>query len=377
YGSIEASVEAMRFGAFDFLEKPFTSQKLFDCIDRAFNSKTESVQYEKSGKESVKSFEGIIYESEKFYKVLEMVRKVAPTAMNILITGESGTGKELIARAVHGLSKSNTDPFVPVNCGALPEGLFESELFGHEKGAFTGAVKTKPGLLEFANNGTFFLDEISELGQTLQAKLLRMLEDKKIRRVGGQSEIDIDVRIISASNKDLHKAVEDNSFREDLFYRLATIEIEIPPLRERVSDIMPMANHFIEQICRKEDVPVKKFSPEAEEILKSYSWPGNVRELQNIIGRMYYLCSGPIIQSDDLPIPISDRNKRIGAEFLNLKYKKAKDQVLEKFEIEYLSYHLKQNEGNISRTAELCGMDRRTIHRLIKAYNIIYKDDQE
>jgi DNA-binding NtrC family response regulator len=215
------------------------------------------------------------------------------------------------------------------------------------------------------------------LGQTLQAKLLRMLEDKKIRRVGGQSEIDIDVRIISASNRDLQKAVEDNSFREDLFYRLATIEIEVPPLRDRVSDILPMANHFIEQICKKEDVPVKKFSPEAEEILKSYSWPGNVRELQNIIGRMYYLCSGPIIQSDDLPIPISDRNKRIGAEFLNLNYKNAKDQVLENFEVEYLTYHLKQNEGNISRTAELCGMDRRTIHRLIKVYNIFYKDDKE
>jgi len=375
YGSIEASVEAMRFGAFDFIEKPFTSQKLFNCIDRAFKSQPESLQESELEKAHGKVFEGIVYESDEFNKVLNLVKKVAPTSMNILITGESGTGKELIARAIHKLSKSNTDPFVPVNCGALPEGLFESELFGHEKGAFTGAVKTKPGLLEFANNGTFFLDEISELGQTLQAKLLRMLEDKKIRRVGGQSEIDIDVRIISASNKDLHKAVEDNTFREDLFYRLATIEIDVPPLRDRVTDILPMANYFIEQICRKEDVPVKKFSHDAEKILESYSWPGNVRELQNIIGRMYYLCSGSVIETDDLPIPVSNKSKKIGAEFLNLSYKNAKDQVLEKFEIEYLTHHLKMNEGNISRTAEECGMDRRTIHRLIKIHNIIYKGD--
>lgn len=376
YGSIEASVEAMRYGAFDFIEKPFPSQKLFNCIDRAFKSKPELSRTSKHTKEHRKVFEGIVYKSDKFNKVLELVKKVAPTSMNILITGESGTGKELIARAIHRLSKSNADPFVPVNCGALPEGLFESELFGHEKGAFTGAVKTKPGLLEFANNGTFFLDEISELGSTLQAKLLRMLEDKKIRRVGGQSEIDIDVRIISASNKNLHKAVEDQSFREDLFYRLATIEIDVPPLRDRISDILPMANYFIELICRKEDVPVKKFSKEAEKILESYTWPGNVRELQNIIGRMYYLSSGAVIQPDDLPIPFSDKSRKIGSEYLNKDYKNAKDEILKKFEIEYLTYNLKKNKGNITHTAESCGMDRRTIHRLLKTHNIIYKDDE-
>jgi two-component system NtrC family response regulator len=375
YGSIEASVEAMRYGAFDFLEKPFSSQKLFDCINRAFKTRSELKKDVISESSLEKSFEGIIYKSDAFNNVLKLVKKVAPTAMNILITGESGTGKELIARAIHKLSKNNEDPFVPVNCGALPEGLFESELFGHERGAFTGAVKTKPGLLEFANNGTFFLDEISELGQTLQAKLLRMLEDKKIRRVGGQSEIDIDVRIISASNKNLHKAVEDNTFREDLFYRLATIEIDIPPLRDRVDDIMPLANHSIAEICKKEDEPLKRFSPEAEMILKSYSWPGNVRELQNIIGRMYYLCSGPLIRVEDLPIPISDKSDKISNKFLTLGYKIAKDRVLENFEVEYLTYHLKLNKGNISRTAELCGMDRRTIHRLIKEYNIIYKGE--
>jgi len=201
-----------------------------------------------------------------------------------------------------------------------------------------------------------------------------MLEDKKIRRVGGQNEIDIDVRIISASNIDLNKAIEDKLFREDLFYRLSTLTIEIPPLRERKDDIMPLANHFICEICKKEDVTSRKFSVEAEELLKSYPWPGNVRELQNVIGRTYYLCSDRIIQVKDLPIPISNIRNKIDSKFLNLSYKDAKDQILENFEVEYLTYHLKKNEGNISRTAELCGIDRRTIHRLINDYNILYKD---
>ena len=372
YGTVEASVEAMRRGAFDFVEKPFTSKKLFDCIDKVFkeeqNKEKEPVQEAKSDT----PFEGIIYKSENFQKLLEMVRKIAPGSMNILITGESGTGKELIARAIHKLGKNKSDPFVPVNCGALPESLFESELFGHEKGAFTDAVKTKPGLLEFANNGTFFLDEIGELSPSLQVKLLRMLEDKKIRRVGGQNEINIDVRIISASNRDLKQAVNDKSFREDLFYRLSTIQIEIPPLRERVNDIIPLAQYFVREICRKEDVLVRKFSPDAENILKEYPWPGNIRELQNIIGRTLYLCSSNVIQSKDLPIPTLQ--ERMNTEYLNVNYKEAKNKVIEQFEIEYLSYHLRKNAGNISHTAEACGIDRRTIHRLIKQYNIIYKD---
>jgi DNA-binding NtrC family response regulator len=374
YGTIEASVQAIRNGAFDFIEKPFTSKKLFGCIDRALQTQARSKTESKDNGEFKKSFPGIIYKSDAIKQVLQMVEKIAHSNMNVLVTGESGTGKEVVARAIHRLSKSSSDPFVPVNCGALPEGLFESELFGHERGAFTGAVKTKPGLLEFANHGTFFLDEVSEISQSLQVKLLRMLEDKKIRRVGGQNEIDIDVRIISASNIDLNKAIEDKLFREDLFYRLSTLTIEIPPLRERKDDIMPLANHFIDEICKKEDVTGRNFSVEAEELLISYPWPGNVRELQNIIGRIFYLCSDSIIQAKDLPIPISNVGNKVDSKYLNISYKDAKDQILENFEVEYLTYHLKKNEGNISRTAELCGIDRRTIHRLINDYNIIYKD---
>ena len=371
YGTIEASVEAIKLGAFDFIEKPFTSKKLFECIDKAIEFKSDR-EPEETDSENIKSFNGIIYASKAIKNILELIKKVAPGNMNILITGESGTGKELFARAIHRLSKSSRDPFVPVNCGALPENLFESELFGYEKGAFTGAIKTKPGLLEFANNGTFFLDEISELTPALQVKLLRMLEEKKIRRIGGQNEIDIDVRIISATNRNLKKAIKNNLFREDLFYRISTIQIEIPPLRERIDDIIPLANHFLKNICKKEDVPLPKFSPEAKNALISYSWPGNIRELQNIIGHTFYLCSGDIIHGKDLPIPALSNTQNTNQEFLQMSYKDAKQQVLEKFEVEYLTYHLKNNKGNISRTAEQCGIDRRTIHRLIKDYNIIY-----
>ena len=308
--------------------------------------------------------------------VIKLVKKVAPGNFNILITGESGTGKELIARAIHDLSKRKDNPFVPVNCGALPEYLFESELFGHERGAFTGAVKKKLGLLEFANHGTFFFDEIGDMSQNLQVKLLRMLEDKKIRRVGGEEEIEINVRIIAATNKNLDNAVADKKFREDLYYRLNTIQIEIPPLRERPDDIMPLANYFISSLCSMEDSEQKGFSKEAEEILQGYSWPGNVRELQNIINRAFFLSSSSVIQSENLPLQLDSRDKKLNEEFLTPSYKEAKDKIIEKFELEYLTHHLKLNKGNITKTAENCGLDRRSIHRLINKYNIIYKDDE-
>jgi transcriptional regulator with PAS, ATPase and Fis domain len=295
--------------------------------------------------------------------------------MNVLIIGESGTGKELIARVIHKLSNRDDNPFVPVNCGALPENLFESELFGHERGAFTGAVKTKPGLLEFANHGTFFFDEIGDMSQPLQVKLLRMLEDKKIRRVGGQKEIDINVRIIAATNKDLEKEVASGNFREDLFYRLNTIQIHIPPLRERVNDIMPLLEHYLNGLCERENKPFKNFSPEAKELLKSYQWPGNVRELQNMIGRAFYLSTSNVIQKDDLPKYILKDDLPISKDILKLKYMDAKEKTLSEFETEYLSYHLKRNKGNITQTAIECGLDRRSLHRLISKYNIIYKEN--
>jgi two-component system, NtrC family, response regulator HydG len=373
YGTIEASVEAIKEGAFDFIEKPFTSKVLFDSIDRAFAKTKDNSP---TAEEKPEKISGFIFRSQKIEEVIKLVKKVAPGNFNILITGESGTGKELIARAIHDLSKRKDNPFVPVNCGALPEYLFESEIFGHERGAFTGAVKTKLGLLEFANHGTFFFDEIGDMSQNLQVKLLRMLEDKKIRRVGGKEEIEINVRIIAATNKNLANLVADKKFREDLYYRLNTIQIEIPPLRERPDDIMPLANCFISNLCSMEDSEPKKFSNEVEEILKNYSWPGNVRELQNIINRAFFLSSSPLIQKENLPLELASGNKKLNDEFLTPGYKEAKDKIIEKFELEYLTHHLKLNKGNITKTAENCGLDRRTIHRLINKYNIIYKDEE-
>jgi len=374
YGTIEASVEAMQLGAFDFIEKPFTSRRLFQCIDKAVESKNFNISGFEDEDPVIKQ-EGIIYKSEQMNDVINLVRKIAPQMMNVLIIGESGTGKEIIARVIHKLSNRDDNPFVPVNCGALPENLFESELFGHERGAFTGAVKTKPGLLEFANHGTFFFDEIGDMSQPLQIKLLRMLEDKKIRRVGGQKEIDINVRIIAATNKDLEKEVAMQNFREDLFYRLNTIQIRIPPLRERVDDIMPLLEHYLIGLCDRENKPHKNFSPEAKELLKAYQWPGNVRELQNMIGRAFYLSTSNIIQKDDLPKYILKDDVPISNDILKMKYMEAKEKTLAEFETEYLSYHLKLNKGNITQTAQECGLDRRSLHRLISKYNIIYKEN--
>ena len=374
YGTIETSVDAMRNGAFDFLEKPFTSRKLFDTIERAL---TNGVNSEKSvPEEKTDEIPGLLYKSDKMRQIIGYVRKIAPGNMNVLITGESGTGKELIARAIHTMSRRSKNPFVPVNCGALPEHLFESELFGHERGAFTGAVKTKPGLLEFANQGTFFFDEIGDMSLSLQIKLLRMLEERKIRRIGAQNEIDIDVRIIAATNKNLEKEVTEKRFREDLYYRLNTIRIDVPPLRERKEDIILLAKYFLNDLCSRDDKPLPVFSKETERALNDYYWPGNVREVQNIMGRAYFLSSNGIVERQDLPIPVSGDESNNDRAVLNPPYKEAKEKTIEKFEVEYLTHHLKMNKGNITRTAEVCGLDRRSIHRLINKYNIIYRDEE-
>lgn len=373
YGTIETSVDAMRNGAFDFLEKPFTSRKLFESVERALM--TGSFVSDSNHEYKHAEIPGLLYKSDKMIRVIDYVKKIAPGNMNVLITGESGTGKELIARAIHTMSRRSKNAFVPVNCGALPEHLFESELFGHERGAFTGAIKTKPGLLEFANQGTFFFDEIGDMSLSLQIKLLRMLEERKIRRVGAQNEIEIDVRIIAATNKNLEKEVTEKRFREDLYYRLNTIRIDVPPLRERKDDIILLAKYFINDLCSRDDKPVPVFSKEAETALQNYFWPGNVREVQNMIGRAYFLSTNGLIERSDLPIPASAAESNFDRSLLSPTYKEAKEKTIELFEVEYLTHHLKRNKGNITKTAEVCGLDRRSIHRLINKYNIIYQDE--
>ncbi len=372
YATIESSTEAIKTGVFDFIEKPFTSGKLFESIDNALNSrvKNDNNNYCSLETEQVK----LIYKSPEMEKIIEVVKKIAQNDMNVLITGESGTGKELIARAIHNFSNRKHEPFVPVNCGALPENLFESEIFGHERGAFTGAIKNKPGLIEFANLGTFFLDEVGELSNSLQVKLLRMLEERKIRHVGGQKEINVDVRIIAATNKNLDIEVGTKNFREDLFYRLNTIRIHIPPLRERKEDIIPLARFYLCELCSNGKSGKMQFSAESEKVLNEYSWPGNVRELQNVIGRAFYISSTNVIQPGDLPISPGHNKQEIDETLLRLPYKDAKDKILEKFEQDYLTFNLKKFKGNVTQTAQQCGIDRRSIHRLISKHNIIYKE---
>lgn len=367
YGTIEASVEAIKSGAFNFIEKPFPSKKLFEVIDKALESRNNV-------DEDSSEIKGFIYNSEKMRNLIQLVKKVAKQEMNVLIVGESGTGKELIARAIHQLSKGSINPFVPVNCGALPETLFESELFGHEKGAFTGAVTSKPGLLEFAEGGTFFFDEIGDMSLNLQVKILRMLEEKKIRRVGGQKEISINVRIVAATNRNLEELVATGKFREDLYYRINSLRLEIPPLRERREDIIPLIKFYLKEYCQSSDKFDRKLTPEAEELLKSYSWPGNVRELQNIVSRLQFICTNNLITQNDLPLPLVKERDFFDQDIFNMKYKEAKEKIIEKFELDFLTYYLRKNNGNVTKTAEECGIDRRSIHRLISKYNIIHKD---
>jgi two-component system response regulator AtoC len=367
YGTVEIGIEAVKNGAFDFIEKPFTSNKLLSSIEDALKRISPPIPIEK-----VKDgFDNIVGKSKKMLDVFKMIGKTAYGDANLLITGESGVGKELVARSVHKHSLRRNHAIIPINCGALPEQLFESELFGYEKGAFTGAFQSKPGLVELANGGTLFLDEICEMPQNLQVKLLRTLEERKIRRVGGQQEIPVNVRIVCATNRDLDKALEKGWLREDFFYRINTIQIHIPPLRERKEDIPLLIKHFLENFERKYNREIQNIEETAQDLLKNYQWPGNVRELQNVIERTYYLASPPIIQVRDLPSYLAQKIlDETDLKIENLSYRDAKQKVLEKFERDYLKTHLKKNDWNISKTADSCGIDRRTIHRLIKKYNI-------
>ncbi|GAB4338458.1 MAG: sigma-54 dependent transcriptional regulator [Calditrichia bacterium] len=366
YGSLEVGVEAVKSGAFDFIEKPFSSSKLLNAVQEALKQIAPDFR-----DEAVGGFENIVGSSAQMQQVYEMIRKVSFSEANVLITGESGVGKELVARSIHKNSLRRNHALIPINCAALPESLFESELFGYEKGAFTGAFQSKPGLIELANGGTLFLDEVSEMPQHLQVKLLRVLQDRKIRRVGGQKEIAVNVRIVSATNRDLDKALQEGWLREDFYYRINTFQINIPPLRERVEDVPLLAKHFITDLEQKYGRNVSGIEELAIEALRKYNWPGNVRELQNVLERTYYLANPPQIRLSDLPsyvVQCLDRDAE--KNWLNLPYHAAKEQVLESFEKKYLTHQLQINSWNISQTAEKCGIDRRTIHRLIKKYQI-------
>ncbi|MCL4456311.1 MAG: sigma-54 dependent transcriptional regulator [Nitrospirae bacterium] len=370
YANISTAVEAVKQGAFDFIAKPFTSEQLRIAIERAMRQKTLADE-NKQLKEQLKAssmIDEIIGKSPAIQEVIEVIKRVSQTDANILITGESGTGKELVAKAIHARSLRKSEPFVPVDCAALPENLLESELFGYEKGAFTGANTNKPGLFEAAHGGTLFLDEIGEIPMTMQAKLLRAIQERQVRRLGSNKLISIDVRIISATNRDIKKSIPEKTFREDLYYRLNVIQISVPPLRERMGDIPVLALHFMDRFTVLNKKDIRSISPDAMEAMESYLWPGNVRELQNIMERAVVLCDADKIAVEDLPKEICTAPSLPPVE--NLPYKNAKEAWLAAFERNYLTSLLKGTSGNISRAAQKAGIDRKTIHRLIKRYRL-------
>ncbi len=302
FASTESAVEAMKRGAYDYLTKPFQVDEVQLIIRNALEKRRLSTENMLLKREmaSQSSFAQIVGQSEVMQKVFDMVRKVADSKSNVLIFGESGTGKELVARAIHYNSQRSRMPFVTVNCSALPEPLLESELFGHMKGSFTGAVSNKAGLFEVANGGTIFLDEIGETTPATQVKLLRVIQEREFRRVGGTKDVKVDVRIIAATNKDLEKAVADGSFREDLYYRLDVIPIHLPPLRLRAGDIPLLAQHFLERFAKANGKPVPSLSQEAMHLLIDHEWRGNVRELENLIERAVAFSAGPVIGEEDI-----------------------------------------------------------------------------
>jgi DNA-binding NtrC family response regulator len=372
YPTIETAVEAIKQGAFDYITKPFAPDQLRVTVERALRQKRlrdENLRLRRQLQLSAAAVE-IVGRSAAMQAIRELVRRVAPTDSNVLILGESGTGKELVARSIHGQSRRHQGPFVPLDCGALPETLAEAELFGYEKGAFTGAAARTPGLLEIADGGTFFLDEVCELSNALQVKLLRVLQERQFRRVGGRQFFSVDVRIIAATNRNIEKEVREGRFREDLFYRLNTITLHLPPLRERREDIPLLTTHFIQKFARFAPREVKGITPEALDVLAAYPWPGNIRELSNIIERATTLCRSEYIDVCDLPDELVQKEKICVRLSSDSTYHRAKHNIIEAFEKDYLSRLLVETDGNITQAARKAGLPRASFQRLIRKYRI-------
>ena len=381
FASIESAVAAIKDGAFDYLPKNFSVDQLRVAVERGLRQRELALENRnlREQLQGTLGFENIIGRSPAMTKVFELVRKAARSDANILVVGESGTGKELIARAVHANSPRAAQPFVPVDCASLPEQLLESELFGHEKGAFTGAVKAKPGLMEVAHRGTLFLDEIGELPLALQVKLLRTLQERQLRRVGGTAQIDVDVRLVSATNRDLRDAATRGQFREELYYRVNVIAIQLPPLRERAGDVKLLALAFLKRYGGQR---VTGFDDGALEALEGYAWPGNVRELQNVVERACALADGDRVTRRDLPDYLLHGGGAVRAVAVpssagptlppsgDLPLKDAKDQWMRVLEASYLRDLLERHGGNVSAAAKAAGIDRKTFHRLINKYQI-------
>jgi len=375
HGSIEKAVEAMQRGAFTYIQKPFENNSLLVFITKALNL-SHVVQENKRLRNTIKShfnFGNIVGKSNAMRDVLSLVDKVAPTSANVLLEGESGTGKELIARSIHYNSPRQHEPFVAVNCSALSESLLESELFGHEKGAFTGAISTKKGRFEIADKGTLFLDEIGELSQNLQVKLLRVIQEKSIERVGSTNSLKVDFRLIAATNKNLKEEIRVGRFREDLYYRLNVVYIHLPPLRERVEDIQLLSYHFFHNFIDKNLTkrPIKGFDQDCERMLLRCQWPGNVRQLENTIERAMILCTGDFITASDLPRDICE-SMNLPLQNDDLDSKLGLYEALEIYEKKMIAQALKNANGVQVHAAKILKIGKSGLNQKIKKFGIEY-----
>jgi DNA-binding NtrC family response regulator len=372
FGTVASAVSAVREGAFDYLTKPFTADQLLVAVDRAVRVRRLTMENRALKQEARRGAPdaGILGTSAIMSGVLAQARRVAPTDANVLITGESGTGKDLLAHFLHLNSHRSAAPMVAVDCAALPEGLLESELFGHEKGAFTGAVQRRAGLLERANGGTVFLDEIGEMSASLQAKLLRALEQREVRRLGDSRLIELDIRVIAATNRDLDEEIARGDFREDLYYRLNVVQLVVPPLRARNGDLPLLLGAMLTEFANRNGKPVPSVTPEAMEVLARHRWPGNVRELRNLAQRLVVLDDDGRITIADLPPslrkePAAGWTPANGAVWQPEPYEHAQEVALREFRSDYVRRMLEAHHGNVTRAASTAGVSRRTFHRWI------------
>jgi DNA-binding NtrC family response regulator len=379
YATIETAVEAMKQGAADYLVKPFSKDQLLLVAQRMLKSRALTLENQRLRRElgQQKLKDALVAVSPEMRRVVSVITRVADTDASIFIQGESGTGKEVIARAAHAASRRSAGPFVAINCSALPATLMESELFGHEKGSFTGATATRKGLLEEANGGTFFFDEITEMDLGMQAKLLRVIQERKLRRVGGNRELDLDVRLMAATNRDPRQAVEQKQFREDLYFRLAVVTVSVPPLRQRGDDLTVLATQFLSEIATAYGRNVEGFSPQVLERLANYTWPGNVRELRNVVERAVSLATRPVVREEDLPDALREAPTRTIQVDVGEAYDDAKNRVLDDFQRQYFTSLLAQEKNNISRVALRAGVDRKTIYRILKSLGMDRGDDED
>ena len=366
HGSIDTAVDAMRKGAYDFLTKPLNLDRLTLIVKRALQGRTLTLQHrllqeELQELQGKKVFESMIGKSSQMQKVFDTIKRVADSKASVLITGESGVGKELISNAIHNLSSRKDKPMIRVHCAALTETLLESELFGHEKGAFSGAVARKRGRFELANGGTIFLDEIGEINQNVQIKLLRVLQDKKFERVGGEETIEVDVRVVAATNKNLLEEIKKGNFREDLYYRLNVVNIEVPPLRERKEDIPLLVAEFIKTFAKENSKQIEGLDNKTRSILYNYDWPGNIRQLKNCIESAVVMCQGNVITVDDLPPGIVSTNENESIKIpLGIPMEEAEKIII----TENLAYF----KGNKSKTADVLQIGRKTLHRKLEEF---------